>query len=177
VPPNNILPHLPAIHDWIDDLLVRSRPQAKRVSTLPFLRLKRFYSANTLERAWCVFTEHVPVPPLSQLGLPGFEDFEHTSAEGITFQDLYFVHSDRADDESLHFHELVHTVQWRELGPEKFMAAYALGYLHGGGYEDNPFEQIAYQLQDRFVRGKEQFEVEPLVLIHLEKTMRELNPR
>jgi hypothetical protein len=33
----------------------------------------------------------------------------------------------RVADESLYFHELIHLVQWRLLGPERFLAAYASG--------------------------------------------------
>lgn len=167
MPTNEILARLPRVRDWIDDLLERSRPKATQVSTLPFSRLKYFYSAGTLEKAQCVVVDAVPVPPLTRLGLPGFESFERMSADGITYQDLYFVRRDRAADEGLHFHELVHTVQWRQLGPEKFLEAYALGYLKAGGYEQNPFEQIAYQLQDSFVRGDWTFQAEPFVVRHL----------
>jgi hypothetical protein len=164
---NEILSRLPAVQHWIDERLARNRSNAVRVSTLPFERLKYFYSAGTLERAWCVVIDEVPVPPLSRLGLPGFEEFERASPQGITYQDLYFVRRDQANDEGLHFHELVHTIQWRQLGPEKFLEAYALGYLNAGGYGDNPFEQIAYQLQDEFLRGTREFQAEPLVLKHL----------
>jgi len=144
---------------------------AKRVSTLPFTRLKYFYSAGTLESAFCIVTDVVPVPPLTQLGLPGFESFERMTANGITYQDLYFVRRDHAADESLHFHELVHTVQWRHLGAEKFIEAYALGYLNAGNYEGNPFEQIAYALQDDFARGDWNFQAEPQILSHLREVM------
>ena len=165
---HEILARLPAVQSWIDDLLARSRPGARQVSTLPFRRLKYFYSAGALERAWCVVVDEVPVPPLSRLGLPGFEDFENGSPHGITFRDLYFVRRDRADDEGLHFHELVHTVQWNYLGPEKFLEAYALGYLRAGGYEKNPLEQIAYELQDGFLSERWEFQAEPLVVKHVQ---------
>jgi len=164
---HELLARLPRVRSWIDELLARYRPHATRVSTLPFTRLRDFYSAGTLEGAWCVRVDTVPVPPLTQLGLPGFEDFEHRPADGITYGDLYFVRRGRADDEGLHFHELVHTVQWKRLGPEKFLEAYALGYLGAGGYEANPLEQIAYDLQDAFTRGERIFQVEPRVLRHL----------
>jgi len=34
--------------------------------------------------------------------------------------------------ESLHFHELIHIVQWRVLGPEGFLAMHADGLTHFG---------------------------------------------
>jgi hypothetical protein len=69
-------------------------------------------------------------------------------------------------DESLHFHELVHIVQWQLLGPEQFILSYALA-LAEFGYSRNPFEEIAYELQDRFARHEPPFPVEAAVKHHL----------
>jgi hypothetical protein len=93
------------------------------------------------------------------------------AAYGITYQDIYFIKRERARDESLHFHELTHIVQWRLLGPNGFLLAYALGYLSRGGYDKNPFEQIAYELQSHFESGAQPFSVEPLVARHLKQVV------
>jgi hypothetical protein len=61
--------------------------------------------------------------------------------------------------ESLHFHELVHVVQWRILGPERFLWAYADG-LERFGYRNSPLEVVAYDLQERFDAGVKPFDVE-----------------
>jgi hypothetical protein len=164
---DDILARLPAVQNWIDELVKLSGPLALPVSELEFKRLRDFYSTETLQRARCVITNRIPVPPLTALGLPGFEDFEHGSPLGITYGDLYFVQAGSFGDESLHFHELVHTIQWNQLGPAKFLAEYALGYLRAGCYENNPLEQIAYSLQGRFETAERNFQVEPLVLKHL----------
>ena len=68
------------------------------------------------------------MPPLSALGITGFGEFETGNYAGITFLDTYFVQSGEVLRESLHFHELVHVVQWQHLGAERFVMAYALGY-------------------------------------------------
>jgi hypothetical protein len=170
---NEILARLPAVQDWIDELVERCRPDSRPVAELEFKRLGNFYSPETLQRARCVVTNKVPVPPLTALGLPGFEDFENGAPLGITYGDLYFVQAWRSGDESLHFHELVHTIQWNHLGPEKFLAEYALGYLNAGVYERNPLERIAYALQERFEDGERIFQAEPLVVRHLEELLRQ----
>ena len=54
--------------------------------------------------------------------------------------------------ESLHFHELVHIVQWARLGVDNFLLAYGLGFILGG-YEQSPLEQMAYTLQRSFENG------------------------
>ena len=81
------------------------------------------------------------------------------AAAGITYLDTFFVVADQARDESLHFHELVHVIQWRILGPERFLWLYADG-LERFGYRNSPLEVVAYDLQDRFDAGGEPFDVE-----------------
>ena len=54
-------------------------------------------------------------------------------------------------DEGLYFHELMHVVQWRMLGPERFLAAYADG-LEKFGYRNSPLEAMAYDAQAAFAR-------------------------
>jgi hypothetical protein len=96
---------------------------------------------------------NVPVPPLGDMGLPEFAKFQDGTYDGITYLNTYFVRDFRADDESLHFHELVHVIQWQHLGPDRFLMAYAAGYLAAGNYRDNPLEAMAYDLQDQFDAG------------------------
>ena len=101
----------------------------------------------------------MPVPPLSAMGLDRFRDFERMDMAGITYLDTYFVRSEHAHVESLHFHELVHVIQWWLLGPEKFLAFYADG-LERFGYRNSPLEVMAYNLQDRFESEAQPFNVE-----------------
>src|ERR1035437_3419422 len=87
--------------------------------------------------------------PLSALGLREFADFENQPARGITYLDTYFLWRADATDESLHFHELVHVVQWQVLGPKDFLLLYAAG-LAESGYRDCRLEAMAYDHQRRF---------------------------
>jgi hypothetical protein len=157
---------LPLIERWIDELLARHRAAAIPVASLPFERLGRLYLPDTLERAYVVHVDRVPTPPLTSMGLPEFAAFEHMDANGITYRDTFFVERALADDESLHFHELVHIVQWRVLGPRDFLLAYAAGLATPEGYAGNPLEVIAYGLQEQFERGAT-FSAEPLIEQHL----------
>jgi hypothetical protein len=106
-----------------------------------------------------VAVQKIPVPPLSAMGLVRFADFERMEMAGITYLDTFFIRADQTWDESLHFHELAHVVQWRILGPERFLWLYADG-LERFGYRNNPLEMIAYDLQDRFDNGSKPFHVE-----------------
>jgi hypothetical protein len=71
--------------------------------------------------------------------------------DGITFRDTYFLRQGCAS-EAVHFHELVHVVQWSRLGVDNFPLAYGVGLLQYG-YEQSPLEQMAYRLQLEFERG------------------------
>jgi hypothetical protein len=158
---------LPLVEQWIDELLARHRSGAVPVASLPFAHLGRYYLPRTLESSHVVLVDRVPTPPLTALGMPGFSDFENMDASGITYRNTFFVERSVANDESLHFHELVHIVQWRMLGSRNFLLAYATGLTTPEGYASNPLEVIAYGLQEEFERGTV-FRAEPLIERHLQ---------
>jgi hypothetical protein len=83
---------------------------------------------------------------------------QRISESGYHYLDTFFVRANQASDESLHFHELVHVIQWRILGLEGFLAAYANG-LERFGYRDSPLEAMAYDFQARFDARETAFEV------------------
>ncbi len=166
-----LLQKLPEINRWIQDTVAAHANQAKPLREYPFGRLARFYSAETLDSARVVTAPRVPVPPLSAMGLIQFREFENGDFQGITYLSTYFVRKGAALDESLHFHELVHVVQWQHLGAERFLLGYALGYLLGGGYRANPFEEMAFALQARFDEDSAPFRVEGIVRKELDEIM------
>lgn len=144
---------LPAIEQWITSTLAKHAAQARPVASMDFPRLGQFYPTSLLESAKFITVDKVPMPPLTALGLPGFEDFENMAADGITYLDTYFIRSECVRSESLHFHELVHVVQWQHLGLQNFILGYALGHQLRGGYDFNPFECVAYAMEDHFKSG------------------------
>jgi hypothetical protein len=149
----------PLIAGWIKKTLAEHASAARPVASLGFSRLPHYYDAQILASSMVVFVSRVPVPPLSALGLARFRDFERMDAGGITYLNTYFVRADQSRSESLHFHELVHVLQWRLLGPEKFLAFYADG-LERLGYRKSPLEVMAYDLQKRFESEAQPFSVE-----------------
>ena len=161
--PQALLEKLPLVQDWIGRTLAEHSKQARPVAAYHFQRLGSFYSNELLTRAKVVEIECVPMPPLSSFGLTGFGEFENGNYAGITFLDTYFVQSGEVSKESLHFHELVHIVQWQHLGADRFLMAYALGYFQGGGYRANPLEVMAYNLQEYFEKGGQPINVEATV--------------
>jgi hypothetical protein len=149
----------PIVLQWLEQTLRQHASAARPVSSLGFNRLPLFYHAAVLASSKVVPIQKIPVPPLSAMGLVRFADFERMETAGITYLDTFFIRADLTLDESLHFHELVHVVQWRILSPERFLWLYADG-LDRFGYRNSPLEVIAYDLQNRFDGGGKPFDVE-----------------
>ena len=160
---------LPEVRTWIDRTLAAHATLARPVASLGFPRLGSHYSADLLASALVIPVAKVPAPPLASMGLTGFDEFENLNAAGITYLNSFFVRHGHEHDESLHFHELVHVVQWQHLGPDRFIMAYALGHLLSGGYHTNPLEVMAYELQARFDRHDPPFVVAALVRPELDR--------
>lgn len=139
---------LPGVRGWIDQFLDAHAASARAVSTLGFTRLAASFPQELLERARVVTVEHVPFPPVEKFGLPELASMQQMSFDGITFKDTFFLRHGHAT-EGLHFHELVHVVQWARLGVDNFLLAYGLGLVMFG-YEQSPLERMAYELQHGF---------------------------
>ncbi len=152
----------PFVRDWIARTLAASAANTKPVASLNFPRLPGYYSKHRLTRAKVVFVDKCPTPPLSALGLNQFAEFENMNASDITYLDTYFILRQEAERESLHFHELVHVIQWQVLGADRFLAVYADG-LEKQGYRNSPLEVMAYEHEARFNSNAEPYDVETAV--------------
>jgi len=143
---------LPVVREWVEKTLEENRDHAIPVVNLSFPRLSKVFPLDLLSRAKeVVVTGNVPFPPLSRMGLPEFAQMENMTMDGITYKDTFFVNH-LHQTESLHFHELVHIVQWERLGVDDFLFAYGVGLMQFG-YADSPLERMAYSLQADFDRG------------------------
>jgi len=154
---------LPEIIRWIDSTLASYARDRRPVRSFGFRRLPRYFSEAMLATAGVVLVENVPTPPLSALGLNEFTTFEMQDPAGITYRDTYFLQAKYGDAESLHFHELIHVIQWRILGPERFLLLYAKG-LARHGYAEAPLEKMAYVHQTRFDVEQSSYAVEAEVV-------------
>jgi hypothetical protein len=129
------------------------------------LRLRQHFSDHDLDRVCIVQADPLPIPNppfypllrLLQLDLP-----EPALTQAITFLDL--IATRQPMSLALAFHELVHIVQVRLLGLDRFARLYVLGFFAEGGYHAIPLERCAYELERRFVAEKEPFDTEAEVL-------------
>jgi hypothetical protein len=83
---------------------------------------------------------------LERMGFTNLPQFRQMAA--ITFVDVVVAQVDFTP--ALLFHELVHVVQYRQLGLAKFAELYVRGFLETGEYLSIPLERVAYHLEDMF---------------------------
>jgi hypothetical protein len=159
--PDEFQKYYPRLLGWIDATLRTHSGDARTIASRGFPRLPRYFSADTLTSAKVVLVDQLPIPPLSSWGLTRFADFERGNFSGITYLNTFFIKRDDARNEVIHFHELIHVIQWRILGPEQFLGLYADG-LERFGYRDGPLEKMAYDAEAAFT-AKEIFDAEQLV--------------
>ena len=152
----------PPLLDWIRTTLTASAHVAQTVASRGFSRLPLYFTEKTLASTKVVILDPLPMPPLSSMGLARFADFERGNFDGITYIDTIFLKPTQSNNENMHFHELVHVIQWRLLGPDRFLFSYANG-LECFGYRQSPLEAMAYDAETAFATSTAIFNVEKLV--------------
>ena len=166
-----ILTRMSIIRSWIERTVdaheKEARPVAEVIEACGFQRLPDYFGAAFLDRVQCVSVERIPLPPLASTGLKFFAGIESARYTGITYGDTYFVDRKYERSESMHFHELIHAVQWDCLGFEKFLRAYGVGLVRNG-YARNPLEVMAYTHQLRFETDPTPYHAEAAVRAELQ---------
>lgn len=128
-----------------DKNLAAARPMSEAQQD-PF---RRFFPEEVLRGTrFCSATIEDPpfYPALEAMGIAGLPTAKHSAA--ITYIDVIVAQQKYTD--ALRFHEMVHAVQYRVMGVERFAEAYVRGFLSGGGYMGIPLEKNAYELEARF---------------------------
>lgn len=125
--------------------------QAKPIRSDQRIALRAFFPEDILCAAKVVRGRASEPPFYSQLRAMGISNAPPFSdMAGITFEDV-IVHVEPLET-SLLFHELVHAVQYKHLGRQRFRERYVRGFLTRGSYEEIPLEKQAYELEDEFVQ-------------------------
>ena len=137
------------VQNWMASMLARHKAQMEPVAALQPGRLNEYYPQALLQRVQRVIVDRCPVPPLAVTGIPQLAEIESWDIKGIPWENTIFIRRDLADWDAVHFHELLHIVQWEYLGAEKYLTAWAIGTITRG-YRDNPLEEMAFRHQTRF---------------------------
>ncbi len=113
-----------------------------------------FYPASFLKRAYFVVVDTIPKPDFPGLREMGLGDFIDMNVDGITYKNTYYIRPHVAQNLRLHFHELVHVIQWGHLGAFDFIQRY-ITEIQTHGYADAPLEIMAYSLDAHYAnKGK-----------------------
>ncbi|MGZ5056335.1 MAG: hypothetical protein ACXWAT_15530 [Methylobacter sp.] len=136
------------INSWIDQALNHYSEQI--VSCERFCpQFNGFYPSEFLANSYFVIIDQLPKPDFPELRQAGFGGFIDMELEGITYKNTYFIKKGYESDVALHFHELVHVLQWQNLGALPFIQRYMEEILRFG-YRNAPLEEMAYDLQSHF---------------------------
>src|SRR2546426_9860255 len=147
--PKDFQKFFPLVDNWIGAALAAHAGTARPVASCGFPRLPLYFTAETLASAKVVIMDRLPVPPLSSWGLTQFASFERGDPDGITYLDTCFLKPHQSKNEAIHFHELIHVIQWRVLLAERFLLSHAPGFV-GFGYLGRPLEGLAYHAEAQF---------------------------
>lgn len=139
----------------VEDFILSSRKKYG-ASAVPLTAEQRssmqpFFPAEILDQARLLWLrdQRVQDPPFygmaRMLGFKDLPSFADTAA--VTFVDVIVSHEEFTDE--LLFHELVHAVQYAQLGSNEFASRYVNGFINGGGYHEIPLEKHAYELEQR----------------------------
>ena len=137
------------VQKWIVHMLADYEAKMEPILAAQFERLKEYYPYSLLQRVKRVIVDRCPIPPLTITGIPQLGEIETWDIKGIPWENTIFIRRDLADWEVVHFHEMLHIIQWEYLGTERYLTAWAIGTITQG-YRDNPLEEMAFRHQARF---------------------------
>lgn len=152
LPPGMISQLASMVENYISESRNKYAGQAVPLTLDQRAAMQPFFPAEILDSARLCVLQGVRVPNPSMysmaklMGIRNLPDFSEMAA--ITFVDVIVSHEEFTHD--LLFHELVHAVQYAQLGLKEFAARYVNGFIQGGSYEEIPLEQNAYSLEGRF---------------------------
>ena len=152
---------LKKIEKWIHELNA-SHEQVRHSCSILHDHFNGFYSIDFLKTAYFVVTDNIPKPDFPELREAGLGDFIDMDAGGITYNDTYYIKQNAVNVLSLHFHELVHVIQYDELTQQGFIKRY-IQEIKDFGYDNAPLEKMAYELEDRYKKNGAHLNVEQFV--------------
>jgi len=145
------------VENWIKDVNTAHEPVRQSCSSFHD-RFHGFYSKEILASSYFVVVDRIPKPDFPELRYTGLGNFIDKDIAGITYGNTYYIHRDVVGELRLHFHELVHVIQWKELGSLGFLKRY-IQEIQTFGYERAPLEKMAYQLDAHYEVGGQAFSI------------------
>ena len=135
---------------FIEEQRQAHAPGSRALSDAERKQLAVHFSVDVLDGVRLARVKHLQNPPfyteLESMGFQNLPPFRRMAA--VTFVDVIVAQDEFTS--SLLLHELVHVVQYRELGLQRFAELYVRGFLETGEYLSIPLERVAYHLEGLF---------------------------
>jgi hypothetical protein len=144
------------VEDYIASSRKKYASQAALLTNAQRAAMQPYFPAEVLDSTrLCVLRgTRVSNPSMysmaKMMGIRNLPDFSEMAA--ITFVDVIVSHEEFTD--ALLFHELVHIVQYAQMGLKEFASRYVNGFIQGGSYKEMPLEKSAYLFEVRFREGQ-----------------------
>src|ERR1700704_4134460 len=163
LPPAMVSQLATMVEDYINSSRKKYASQAVPLTDAQRNTMQPFFPSAVLDsvRLCLLHGTRVPNPSMysmaKMMGIRNLPDFSDMAA--ITFVDVVVSHQEFTD--ALLFHELVHVVQYAQLGVKEFASRFVSGFVQGGSFEEITLEKNAYALEGRFSKNAaEQFSVD-----------------
>ncbi len=135
---------------WIDELLQKHKAERKPCTGLD-KKLTNHFPQDFLKRSYFVIIpdgNNIPTPPQNHFPIDCYSVLE--SCEAITYKDTYFIRESVVSELDIHFHELIHVIQWHVLEPEAFILQYYFQATSYKSHDKLPLEEMAIDLTENF---------------------------
>lgn len=129
---------------WLDKIKVNATASKVPVPTLDQLAAELGFAGKTALQSAGIAAD----PELFMI-VAGFAKGRYL---GITYDKVIVLPISNKDDLATTVHELVHSIQWDQLGPTGFLKKYLNGFRGGTSYRNTPAEKRAYHFSDEFER-------------------------
>jgi hypothetical protein len=155
-----------AVCQYLRDQRREYRPQGVALSTQQHITMKPFFPLGLLAgiRIVELRNRHIPNPPFyaeaKALGLRNLPELAHMAS--LTFEDVVVFPSEITDRRL--FHALVHAVQFKVLGLERYTDLFVRSFLRTLAHVSVPLEMHAFSLESKFAENPDEpFSVEEKV--------------
>ena len=141
---------------WIESQRAQHRVHADPLPDTTLAVLSGFFEKGTLDRTRIRHVPSIENPPFYKEFEEAGEAFplDFTVWAAITFGDVILVNGEQVPGPPSHsvvFHEMVHVVQYDELGIHEFARRYVTPFVQSRfNYMSIPLESVAFDLQGRF---------------------------
>jgi hypothetical protein len=166
LPEEKVVTAIERVRQYLQDQRKEFRPRGLPLGADQRSTMNPFFTPALLAevRIVALRNHRVSNPPFyaeaKALGLTNLPELAHMAS--LTFEDVVIFPGEMSDRRL--FHALVHTVQYKVLGLERYTELFVRGFLRTRSHVSVPLEMQAFSLEAKFAESQEEaFSVEEIV--------------